>query len=391
MSLDNAVENLSGTLGAPIVVVDVDWNVAAASFHDTEEERLRLSMTLTIGNRGLAESLLKAQEARARTGPIRVPADRDTNSRVIMPLKHEGQLVGYLTYLEDLPVDTPVSARARTAMDAVADNLGLLLALWGFEARHRAERSRRLVRDLLSESAQTRHDAAERLLDAGLISDSGESCALVFRSPAGKPHAAIRLAVERTLNLVSRSTTVRVTGAVIAEEGVLVFPRLVQRRRLLPILDGKGVDSVCAGVGSVKSSLADARESYLEAQIAWRAAARDQRRYGRAAFWNDLGIDRLLLRLPLDDLTSADFPPDVQHLLTLPARSELLTTLEAYLENGGNAQETARTLHIHRSTLYYRLDRIHALTGSDLGNGAARNDLHAALRVARLAGLLHGR
>jgi DNA-binding PucR family transcriptional regulator len=61
--------------------------------------------------------------------------------------------------------------------------------------------------------------------------------------------------------------------------------------------------------------------------------------------------------------------------------------------NATDGAKTARTLHIHRSTLYYRLDRIHSLTGTGTGtgSGAARNDLHAALRVARLAGLLHGR
>lgn len=387
MSLDNAVENLSSEFGVPVVVVDRDWHVAAAGFHDTEDERLRLSMTLTIGSRALADSLFRAQGTQARTEPLRVPADRESNSRVIMPLRHERQLAGYLTYLEDVPVSSPVTPHAKAAVDAVADELGLLVTLRGFEMSRRADTCRRLVRELLGASAAARSSAADQLLDAELISDSGECCVLLYRTPRAKSHAAVRLGVERTLDLVSRSTTVRVAGAVLGEEGILVFPRPVQRRRLLPLLEGKGMESVRAGVGSVKESLVNARESYKEAQIAWRAAVRD-RRYGRAAFWDDLGIDRLLLQLPLQTLTVTDFPPDVQRLLTLPECSDLLSTLETYLETGGNAQQAARALHIHRATLYYRLDRIRSLTGTDLGRGATCNDLHAALRIARLAGLV---
>ena len=125
-----------------------------------------------------------------------------------------------------------------------------------------------------------------------------------------------------------------------------------------------------------------------EAQIAWRATVRDPRKYGRAAFWEDLGVDRLLLQLPLDELSPTDFPAEVQRVMTLPADSDLVTTLEAFLNSGGHVVETARALHIHRSTLYYRLDRIREQIGGDLYDGAVRNDLHAGMRVARLAGLM---
>lgn len=60
----------------------------------------------------------------------------------------------------------------------------------------------------------------------------------------------------------------------------------------------------------------------------------------------------------------------------------------ATLDAGGDARASAVALGIHRSTLYYRLTRIRATAGVDLGDGIARRDLHTGLRAARLAGLL---
>jgi DNA-binding PucR family transcriptional regulator len=63
--------------------------------------------------------------------------------------------------------------------------------------------------------------------------------------------------------------------------------------------------------------------------------------------------------------------------------SDLVLTLGQYLECGGNYDESAAALHVHRSTLRYRLGRITDLTGSDLRDVDTRFNLHAATRVWR--------
>ena len=52
---------------------------------------------------------------------------------------------------------------------------------------------------------------------------------------------------------------------------------------------------------------------------------------------------------------------------------------------GGDAQATAARLSLHRSSLYYRLDRISAFLGIDLGDGLGRLGLHLALKSERAA------
>ncbi|BBZ26311.1 hypothetical protein MMAD_06060 [Mycolicibacterium madagascariense] len=64
-------------------------------------------------------------------------------------------------------------------------------------------------------------------------------------------------------------------------------------------------------------------------------------------------------------------------------RSDLVHTLNYYLECGGNYDESAAALHVHRSTLRYRLGRIADLTGFDLRDVDTRFNLHAATRAWR--------
>ncbi|WP_262380136.1 PucR family transcriptional regulator [Nonomuraea sp. PA05] len=63
-------------------------------------------------------------------------------------------------------------------------------------------------------------------------------------------------------------------------------------------------------------------------------------------------------------------------------------TLEAFLDNAGDVQLTAEQMFVHRTTLYYRLQRIEELTGVQLASGEDRLAFHLGLKVARLLGRL---
>lgn len=67
----------------------------------------------------------------------------------------------------------------------------------------------------------------------------------------------------------------------------------------------------------------------------------------------------------------------------LAKKAQLVLTLCEHLESGGNYDESAKALHIHRSTLRYRLARIRELTGYDLRDVDTRFNLHAAARSWR--------
>ena len=66
-------------------------------------------------------------------------------------------------------------------------------------------------------------------------------------------------------------------------------------------------------------------------------------------------------------------------------QADLVHTLGTYLDHSGNYDDTAAALHIHRSTLRYRLQRIRELSGHDLAHADTRLNLHVAVRAAVVA------
>jgi DNA-binding PucR family transcriptional regulator len=90
---------------------------------------------------------------------------------------------------------------------------------------------------------------------------------------------------------------------------------------------------------------------------------------------------RSLLAVPEHALTADLYPAPLRRLLEQAPNDCLVETLETYLECCGDATRTATELHIHRSTLYYRLDRIQTITGVDLHDGRHRLALHLGVKL----------
>jgi hypothetical protein len=107
--------------------------------------------------------------------------------------------------------------------------------------------------------------------------------------------------------------------------------------------------------------------------------------------WDALGSWHLVAAAP-PDLAVADIHPGAEVLAGRP-RPDLMITARTVLDHGGDIARAAALLHIHRTTLYYRLDRIEALTGVNLKTGPERDALLMALRLAafRLAAPLFSR
>ena len=71
--------------------------------------------------------------------------------------------------------------------------------------------------------------------------------------------------------------------------------------------------------------------------------------------------------------------------------TELVKTIEAYLENDGNVTPTADQLFTHRHTIRYRLERVKELCGHDLTSTQGREKLGLGLKAMRVLGIAAAR
>ena len=67
--------------------------------------------------------------------------------------------------------------------------------------------------------------------------------------------------------------------------------------------------------------------------------------------------------------------------------TELVKTIEAYLDNDGNVTPTAEQLFTHRHTIRYRMERVKELCGHDITSTVGREKLGLGLKAMRVLGI----
>ncbi len=67
--------------------------------------------------------------------------------------------------------------------------------------------------------------------------------------------------------------------------------------------------------------------------------------------------------------------------------TDLVATLETFLDADGNVAGTAQRLFTHRHTIYYRLERVRELSGLDVGSSDGREKLSLGLKAMRVLGV----
>ncbi len=383
--LDDALQDLAEELGRRLVVVDQSMRVVAYSIHESPEDRRRLFHMLAHSDSWPRPRTAKSAHWIGRmpeVGPVMFIRLVDSRQQII------GHLILPCTESESEHEGPGV---VKPVAPDTARHLADLLEARQQATKGRSVRSHQLTADLVAGDLRSREVAARELIGERLLSTSDSYCAVALgvdpRMATPADHEKTSQAVSRTLQFVRETSTASVVGATLDDQvGVLVFPRPVVVPRLTRILAHPQVAPVRAGVGPL-TALNDVHRSFERAQLAWRATWLAPEDHDLVATWDGVGLDGTLARMPVEDFTLEDLPPATRDLLKEVNSPDLLSTLEAYLNAGGDAQQTARALRIHRSTLYYRLDKLRPLLPGDLSDGVLRRDLHTGLRMARLARL----
>jgi purine catabolism regulator len=156
----------------------------------------------------------------------------------------------------------------------------------------------------------------------------------------------------------------------------------------------KAADQSCLGrtvtlaLGRVHEDIMGLAASYREAK---QALDLGRRLWGgnRVILYDELGFYRVLSQYPLDSEEMRQFCHETLGPLVeydRRTKSDLVKTLEVYLDCMGSWNKAAEELCVHPNTLGYRLNRIQELLGVDLNSPEQRLNLQLALKILRLGG-----
>jgi len=112
---------------------------------------------------------------------------------------------------------------------------------------------------------------------------------------------------------------------------------------------------------------------------------------GAALAFEQTGAYRLLLSAMSENPSELQrfYAETVEPLVAYDEQYEtdLLLTLETFLEADGNVAGTAQRLFTHRHTIYYRLERVRELSGLDVSSSDGREKLSLGLKSMRVLGI----
>ncbi|GAA0912133.1 PucR family transcriptional regulator [Nonomuraea longicatena] len=375
--LQRTVDDLAARVNRPLVLEDRTQRVVAYSeqsgaMDDIRRDSILLRQTGPEVRAWLADAGVPDADA-----PLRTPGAPGLGllPRVCVPVRHSGALLGFLWFIDNPPMpDEDVAVAA-----ALVPQLALTLFHESVASRLAAHRELEAVTRLLDGAP----DAARTLVEAGAAPQGQPVTALVAKPVAGQANEASRLALEQGLLALRRKLTahhalhlVRYDHGVLLVSGVRGEAVLAHAEEVHAALSVP----VVVGVGESRKDLAETSSSYGEALRAAETAARVPG-LGRTVEWARLGVYRLL-----SQVSDHEFHPGLEALLADPQHLPLLETLETYLDLAGSAVATSRRLRLHRTSLYYRLQRVEELAATDLKDGGERLALHLGLKLARLSG-----
>ncbi|MEV0822473.1 helix-turn-helix domain-containing protein [Nonomuraea rubra] len=415
------LEQLADRLGHGVFVDSVDGRLIGYSSQDARADPARVAAIMA---RRVAPELRRWQNRHGiagATGPVRLPANADLGirARLCAPIRDGRRCLGYLWVPETGQETEPVRQAAAELARYLAG---------------RADERDDLLRDLLTPARPGTAPAAlpdpggegrwpsgaaaalERLaaLDPALLTAEVVVCAAVPADP-GRPAALTGTDYERLVTALPRA--LRADPACVAS---FVTPTQVTalfhgapprpgpaagrtsgnaRNPAAGRTSGDAHDPAATDRGAgaldralratVRSRFAvgvseparflvePVRHAHTQATTAAEAAARDPA-LPRILPWSKAGPYRMLAARP------GERDPVLDPLERAGDAGILLTTLETYLDLGGDVRRAAAALHVHRTTVYYRLDRVAEILNVDLRDGLTRSHLHLALKARRL-------
>ncbi len=293
--------------------------------------------------------------------------------------------------------------RAKAAPDpAIARMVTTLLALELERSRspewESEEAAGAFVMAVLRREVTDRRDIVAQASELGADLDRGAGVVVLRAAPRAAQTGDWR---ERVLVLAQRALRALAPGSLAASDG----GEAAEIVAIVPAEDDERLARAAAGLArELDDSLsgfhlttgrsrrcADPVDLYRAGSEA-RLAVNVGEAEGRSTLaFEDTGAYRLLLPAMSEDPAELErfYAETIEPLVAYDEQyeTELVATVEAYLDNDGNVAATAKQLFTHRHTIRYRLERVRDLCGHDVSATEGREKLGLGLKAMRVLGI----
>lgn len=394
--LQEIAESLAAQLNRSVAIDDSQIRLLVHTAHQSEQfDKHRLdSIMQKQGGTQVVDWVLEQGVSKADR-PVRLPANDELGmmSRVCVPIRCQNYLFGYLWLIDS---GGPLTEDDLKLASRSADSAGEVLFRAKLMGELKRGRERELLSELLSSDPTGRDHAAQQLVLGDHIPTGAAATviALEIINSTGESFVAIELALQhakRRLAPLHVISTVRGgTSALILVAGRQA-PELSRvqtvanqiRAELSAVLPE--TDAVVLGIGTMVGSISEAHESRRCAEDAANVAKLVSG-YSPVAAWDELEVYQLLVQLPLEHLRGRTIAKGLRRLLDADHTGNLVESLETYLEEACSVPNSIARLNVHRTSLYYRLNKIEEITGMSLSDGNDRLSLHLGIKLTHLLG-----
>lgn len=389
-SLQRELDQLAAGLGRSVSLDDPTGALLGYSAQGPDIDAVRITAILSRRVPTAVQDYQRLHGIETATSPVALPSNAELNMapRLCLPIVRGARRLGYLWILthgaELGPADRETANESARRIGGILETRASQLDDWSATGRAFAE--------LLAQPASS----------GDFISHLARSAPYAVDAPV-----QIAIAIAATLEHGERkvSSDMPLAGgtpnvaALHRAPAVLAMEVTADRIVALFIAAGRATTAPHAFIEALSKWESDDRffivassppiiigdatfaRHYARATLACEIACFDPA-MPRSLSWNDLGVyEHLLTAARPSAWRSAPTALDNQSA----AVTSLRRTLERYLDLGGNAGRTATDLHVHRTTLYYRLRRAAQLLGVDLDNGIIRTQIHMTMKAHRLS------
>ncbi|WP_071395850.1 PucR family transcriptional regulator [Bacillus tuaregi] len=394
--LDELADYVSKLLHCPITIEDANHNLLSYSSHDLQTDRVRISTIIQrrvpekiinqLWKEGTIPALLSSSE------PIRVKAmdDMGFSERVAVSIWKKDEVLGFIWALEG---EKPFEDKDLVILkQAAAATKNILLKVQA-PKNMREERYQEFFWQLLTSHYHSNNEIKDKFHTLQMVPPA-QFAVVIFQFSSTVISGEEE---KKIIYLLKTRQDPKITLYTFDHSQLILLISLSESGELQHILkfcdwfvekmkERYHVESIVQSIGGLFNNYIKVEKSYQQALSLLDLKGKFPSEVSHIHSYQELGIFRYLDILRDKALTEdyENYSLKKLHEYDQKYHTDLVQTLDVYLNNDSNVNEASKTLNIHTNTLNYRLKRIVEIGNLNLKDANQKMTIFLDLKLEKL-------